>query len=196
MRGILSVPALFAVLFLATGCRTYQYRILQPAQAANTIVTAQPVAVHYEPLDYHFARSRDRLAMRISNPTDDQIILRGDKSFIVDPRGESHPVPGFVIGPHSYSRLLLPPRLATAEAVGYYGYPWAWGPGFYGYGAPYWRGYYDPFMYGPAVTYLQIHTPYDWIWRAGPTQLHLGFERNGQPFEHAFEIVREREPSH
>jgi hypothetical protein len=119
MRGILSVPALFAVLFLATGCRTYQYRILQPAQAANTIVTAQPVAVHYEPLDYHFARSRDRLAMRISNPTDDQIILRGDKSFIVDPRGESHPVPGFVIGPHSYSRLLLPPRLATAEAVGY-----------------------------------------------------------------------------
>jgi hypothetical protein len=154
------------------------------------------VAVRYEPLEYYFARVRERLAMRVTNPTDDQVTLRADKSFVVDPRGESHPVPGLVIGPHSYARMLLPPRPATAEVVGYYGYPWAWGPGVYGYGAPFWHGYYDPFMYGPAVTYLQIHTPYDWIWRTGPIQLHLSYERKGQAFEHSFEIVRELVPSH
>jgi len=184
---------LMVLLPVITGCHTYQYRIVQPPQA-NSLVADGPVIVHYDPLEYTFARVRDRLAVRISNPTTNQVALRGDKSFVVDPRGESHPVPGRVIGARSYTRMLLPPQPATAEVIGYYGYPWAWGPGFYGYGAPFWHGYNDPFVYGPSITYLQLNTPYDWLWRTGPIQLHLGYERNGQPLEHHFEILRERAP--
>src|SRR5215472_13967840 len=134
MKAMVSVAGLFAVALMAAGCRTYQYRIVQPSQAANSIIAAQPVAVPYDPLEYHFARLRDRLAMRINNPTENQVVLRADKSFVVDVRGESHPVPGWVVGPHSYARMFLPPRPATAEVFGYYGYPWVWGPGYYGYG--------------------------------------------------------------
>jgi hypothetical protein len=182
-----------ALLLLTSGCHTYQYRVVQPPQA-HSIITGQPVMIHYDPLEYTFARVQDRLAISISNPTTNQVVLRGDKSFVMSPRGESHPIPGRVIGARSYARMLLPPQPATAEVIGYYGYPWAWGPGFYGYGAPFSRGFYDPFAYGPAVTYFQLNTPYDWLWRTGPIQLHLGFERNGQPFEHHFEILRERAP--
>lgn len=180
---------------LLTGCRTYQYRIVQPAQT-QSVVASQLLAVHYDPLEYAFSIARDRrLAVRITNPTTNQIVLRGDKSSVIDPQGESHPVPGTVIGAHSYARMFLPPRPATAEVVGYYGYPWAYGPGFYGYAAPFWHGYYDPFFYGPSVTYLQLTTPYDWLWKTGPIQLHLAFERASQPFEHNFEIIRERADS-
>jgi len=185
--------ALALLLLLSAGCHTYQYRVVQPSQA-NSLITAQPVIVHYDPLDYTFARVRDRLALRIANPTTNQVVLRGDRCFVVDPQGESHPVPGTIIGANSYTRMFLPPRPATAEVVGYYGYPWAWGPGFYGYAAPFWHGYYDPFFYGPSVTYLQLNTPYDWLWKTGPIQVHLVYERGGQPFEHHFEIVRERAP--
>ena len=176
---------------LLTGCHAYQYRIVQPPQA-NNVITDKPVAVHYDPLEYTFARVREGLALRITNPTTNQVVLRTDRSFVIDPRGESHPVPGTIIGAHSYTRMFLPPRPATAEVVGYYGYPWAYGPGFYGYGAPFWHGYYDPFFYGPSVTYLQLTTPYDWLWKTGPIQLHLAYEHSSQPFEHNFEIIRER----
>ena len=176
------------------GCQTYVYRIAQP-QTGAPVVGDQPVTVHVDPLDYTFRREESRLSMQINNPTADRILLRADRSYVVDPQGESHPVRARIIAPHSFSRMLLPPlRLTLAYPEygwgawsGYAGWGWGWGPYI-----PYWGPYYGPAFWGPPpVSYQQVVTSYDWVWNTGGVQLHLSYERGNQQFEHAFEIVRE-----
>lgn len=82
-----------------SGCRTSNYRVVEPVGLAGTI-SDQPVTIRYEPLEYRLARHKERLSLRIVNPTDDRLVLRGDRSFVIDPKGESHRVQGRVIGPH------------------------------------------------------------------------------------------------
>src|SRR5262249_41183227 len=138
----------------ASGCRTYQYRILQPTGIAQP-VGDQPAVVRYDPLEYRLVRNHDRLDLRIFNPTDERIVLLGNRSYVVDPRGESHPVRGRVVGPHSFTGMLLPPEPITFPSYGY-GWGWGWGP---------YAPFYDPFytgFYSPPVYYNEIITPYDW----------------------------------
>jgi len=173
------------------GCQTYQYRIVEPA--TSTLVTDKvTAAVHYDPLDYRFGRYQDRLMVNVMNPTVDRVVLEGGRSFVVGPQGESHPLADRVLAPHSFIRLVLPPVPIT------YGYPdywdwgpgWGWGPGWYD---PFWSGRYGPWFYGPpAITYERIQTVYDWEWKSGPVRLRLSYGRNGQNFDHNFEIIRER----
>src|SRR3974390_1105736 len=87
------------------GCRTYDYRVVQPA-GAPPVVAEGPVVIPYEPLEYRLARPPDRLSMRIFNPTEDRITLLGNRSYVVDPHGESHPLNSRVIAPHSFAQLL------------------------------------------------------------------------------------------
>ncbi|MDB6109193.1 MAG: hypothetical protein JWR69_943, partial [Pedosphaera sp.] len=78
----------------------------------------------------------------------------------------------------------------------YYGSGGGWGGGWGGWGgpySPYGGGFYNDFYYSPAPWYYEIRTPYDWEWKTGPARLRLSYERNGQTFEHNFEIIRERE---
>ena len=113
----------FAVISLS-GCTSYTYRVAQPPGITQS-VTDKPVTLHYDPLDYQLVRSKDRLEMRIMNPTDDRIVLLGDHSYVVDPTGESRPLQTHILGSHSFTRLLLPPIPIT------YAYPdwyWGWGP--------------------------------------------------------------------
>jgi hypothetical protein len=157
------------------------------------VVADVPVMIRYEPLEYQLARYHDRLSMRIINPTEDRIMLAGNRSYVVDPRGESHPFNSRVIAPHSYTQFLLPPLPIT------YSYPdyWAWGPGWgwgwgWGWHDPFWSPYYGPGFYGPPpVATYQIITPYNWDWKTGPARLRLTYDRNGKDFEHDFEFVRE-----
>src|ERR1700756_1975432 len=103
--------------------------------------------------------------MTIINPTVENITLRGDQSYVVDPRGESHPVRGGMIAPHSYSAMLWPPSPVSGTVV----YPDYYAPGWWGY--PYgWGPYYGGFYYGPAVSYYEVQTPFDWIWDVGPAR--------------------------
>ena len=171
------------------GCQTYQYRIVEPATSAlvSDKVTG---AVHYDPLDYRFGGHQDRLVVNILNPTADRVLLEGGRSFVVDPQGESHPLVDRVIAPHSFARLVLPPVPITYAYPDYWGPGWGWGAGWYD---PFWGGRYGPWFYGPpAMAYQQIQTVYDWEWKTGPVRLRLSYGRNGQTFEHNFEITRER----
>ena len=186
-------PSLLSLVVFAAclcGCQTYQYRILQPA-TSPAIVADQPVTVRLDPLDYRLTRLHDRLALTISNPTEDRLALLGNRSYIVDPRGESHPLRGQVLGPRSYAHLYLPPPPLTYAypdwgAYGY-GYGWGWGPY-----DPFWSPFYGPALWGPPpVGYYQVRTPYDWSWRNGPVRLRLTYDRNGKTFEHDFELLRE-----
>jgi hypothetical protein len=183
----LLMPALIA---LAGGCRSYVYDLVEPPAAVQRIA-GEPITVQYDPLEYHLSRQHNRLSVRIVNPTDDRIMLVGNRSYAVDPHGESHPLRGGMIAPHSHTAMLLPPEPITFPYYGWGG----WGPG-WGWGwAPY-GPYYDPYYpgyYAPPVYYHQIATPYDWEWKTGHARLRLTYERDGKTFDHDFEIIRRPE---
>jgi hypothetical protein len=173
-----------------TGCRTYTYQIVQPAQAAATVAD-QAVPASVAPLEYTFSRAGDRLAVQIHNPTEDRVTLVGQKSYVVDPTGQSHLLPGAVIAPRSHIIMYLPPRPQRIEARST-GFAMGWGFGGYHGGMwPYGGGYYDPiYYYGPSITTYDIPTPYDWKWGTGLARLSLLFERGEETFEHQFEFNR------
>ena len=176
-----------------TGCQAYRYRVVQP-NTGPPPVTVQPVTIHYEPLEYRLSQDRNRLAMMITNPTGDRIALLGNRSFAVDPQGESHPLRDRVLAPHSYTRMLLPPVPFTYAYPDYYAYgPYGPGWGYWGgWWDPYWGPWYGPGYWGsPPMTYEQILTQYDWKWKSGQARLRLTYERAGKTFEHDFELVRE-----
>src|SRR5437764_8401769 len=127
-------PILLCSVALVSGCRTYHYQLVQPPQFARRIVD-EPVTIQYDPLEYHFQRHHDRLSVQIANPTTDRIVLQGTRSFVVDTQGESHPVPGRVIGPQSHTSLLLPPKPIVVQTPYPYGYGYGSGWGGWG-GAP------------------------------------------------------------
>jgi len=174
-----------------SGCVMPTYRVLQPPGVVP-VAGKQQVVVVYDPLEYRLSREHDRLLVRIWNPTNDRIVLVGSRSFVVDPQGESHPLRDRIIAPHSFTWMLLPP---TPITYAYPGYGWGWGPG-WGWG---WAGYppYPGPLYGgayflpPPVSYAQIYTAYDWVWKTGAARLRLTYERDNKFFEHDFEIARE-----
>jgi hypothetical protein len=179
---------LSASMVCLSGCATYDYRVVKPSGIPQPVAD-QPVIVQYDPLDYQLVRSKERLAMSIVNPTEDRIILLGERSYVVEPQGESYPLPGRILAPHSHTRMLLPPIPFT------YSYPdwrWGWGWGWAAYN-PYWGPYYGaPAYYGPPPpSYYQIMTPEDWTWNTGSARFRLTYERNNKIFEHDFEIIRE-----
>ncbi len=181
---------LAAVMLCASGCTTYRYRVVQPTAGAPA-VTSQPVRVHFEPLDYDLYRYHDRLVMHVTNPTSDRVALLGNRSFVVDPQGESHPIRDRVLGPHSFTQFVLPPIPFTYAYPDYwaYGPAWGWGWGWYD---PFWGPWYGPGWWGPPpVSYVHVYTPYDWKWKNGIARLKLTYDRAGKVFEHDFEIVRE-----
>jgi hypothetical protein len=179
---------LAAVGLALSGCTTYRYRVVQPDTGAPTI-SSVPVTFHYDPLNYRMFRDHEHLAMNVDNPTDERIVLVGDKSFVVDPRGESHQIRSRVIAPHSFTWLLLPPIPMSYAYPAYWGYGPGWGWGYPGMWCdPFWGlGWWGP----PPVAYYQVRTQYDWEWKTGPARLRLTYERAGKAFEHDFEIVRE-----
>ena len=177
------------------GCASYQYRIVQPP-TTEVVLVDHPVTLRVDPLEYHLAMVRDRLAVTISNPTEDRLTILGNRSFVVDPHGESRPLRGGVMGPRSFVRMYLPPPPLTYAYPDYYSWGWGWGwGGGWGPYYPYWGPYYGaPYWGPPPVAYYQVSTPYDWEWKTGPARLRLTYDRNGQTFEHDLEFIREVKP--
>jgi len=184
----LLVFSLLAAVFCFCGCATVQYRVLQP-QGVAQIITDQPVQVSYAPLVYHFVRQQNRLSMQINNPTDETIVLVGERSSVVDPAGETRPLRGRLINPRSFVQMLLPPQTISIPYTDYWGWGWGWGP----YWGPSWGpwGPYNGWWGPPPVSFYTVRTVFDWNWKTGPVRLHLTYDRKGTVFEHDFEIVRE-----
>ncbi len=90
MKQIASAFLLLASMVAFSGCASYTYRIVEPAALAQPI-TKQGITVTYDPLQYRIAAQRQRLAMRITNPTDAPIRLLANRSYVVDPMGEAIP---------------------------------------------------------------------------------------------------------
>ncbi|MDB6123672.1 MAG: hypothetical protein JWQ71_2665 [Pedosphaera sp.] len=187
MKANFLFPIFLLSILAVSGCKTYDYRVVEPANLAQRI-TKQPVTLHYDPLEYRMARSGGFLAMNIVNPTDDRIVLRGNRSYVIDPQGETHPIRDRVIGPHSFTRMSVPPVPLRYQTMGPY---WGWGVGM-GYPfSPFYGAFYNDFYYGPDYINYEVTTQYDWEWKTGPARLRLAYDRDGKSFDHNFVIIRE-----
>jgi hypothetical protein len=188
------IPILISACFLPffAGCAHYEYDLVQPPEVAQHIGTQHNVNLTLGPLHYLLDAYDNYLVMRIYNETDAPIRLLGDRSFVVDPKSQSHPFQTQTIAPHAFIKLVFPPLPSTAyaygPAVGFsYGYGWGWRGGG-------WRGgYYDPFWdygYYPGPQYVTVYNNGDtyWDW-TGDTdvKLTLTFQQGEEkPFSHPF----------
>lgn len=167
-----------------TGCAHYQYSLLQPGNAPQ-VAGKQPLRVDYPPLLYQMAERSDRLAIQINNSTDTQVTLLGNRSYIVTPRGETRPVAGAVIAPHSFIGIVLPPapivyRAYPSFAWGLgFGYPFYWGPGYADWGI-----YGAPGYYGPTDYYVSPAN--NWEWKEGNVRMLLHYQQTTNTFDHQF----------
>src|SRR5690348_12149073 len=89
-----NVMILLSSLLLAAtgGCASYEYDLTQPPDLRRHVATKTDTVVTIDPLEYRLVTVDNRLVMRIFNPTDDAIQILGEKSTVVDPTGQSHPI--------------------------------------------------------------------------------------------------------
>src|SRR5690348_14958378 len=106
------------IAMLLTGCAHYEYQLVQPAQFAGHIGSKADYVAKLDPLEYHFRSVDGRLVVQIHNPTDQNIQLRGSESYVVDLKGQSHPLRSLSIAPNSYGKVIIPPPRPEVYDVG------------------------------------------------------------------------------
>src|SRR5581483_12251869 len=138
MRLALHCAAL--LLMMVSGCARYEYDVSRPPESAQHVGAQADVVIVRDPVVYRMRTAENHLVIRIQNPTDDRVQLRGAQSFVVDPQGESRPLRSQTIAPHAFIKLILPPMppqpVPTGPTIGF-------GIGA-GFGLVYPYDYYDP----------------------------------------------------
>jgi hypothetical protein len=197
MTTTIKTISLLTTLFLLAGCAHYEYDLTSPPDLSRHIGTKSDEVIQRDPLEYRLRTAEDRLVMSIFNPTDDPITLLGDRSYVVAPSGQSHPLRNQTIAPHTFVKLILPPMHAYYRDTGpTFGIGFGLSSG-YGY-----RGFrhYDPFFHGfydyGYPRYISYYDPSDatyWNWE-GETdvRLHLVFERDKKNFSQDFTFHRKK----
>ena len=177
-----------------TGCARYEYDLTAPPELARHISAKSEEVLQVRPLEYRLLAVEDWLVMNIFNPTDDPIALLGDRSYVVAPSGQSHPLRSQTIAPHTFIKLILPPMrpfyrdsgatfgigIGLSSGYGYRGYR-GYDPFFYDYTEPRYYTYYDP----SDATY--------WNWEGeSDVRLHLVFERGEETIGQDFGFHRKK----
>jgi len=177
---------------LQSGCATYEYNIVQPEDLRSHIGRNIDQIVKRTPLEYRLRSYDNRLIMRIFNDTDDPISLLGDRSFVVSPDGQSHPLRSQTIAPRSFIKIILPPPkpqfydpgptlgVGFGTAVGVHSHP------HYHYNAP---------LYG-GPRYLNVYDedhPLYWDWKEQTDiSMTLVFQRGSEPFKQQWAFHRQK----
>ena len=171
---------ILALLGLLSGCAQHEFDLMEPADLAERVGRDQPTIIERSPLNYRLQAAEGRLVMSIRNPSDQPVVLLGEQSYVVDPKGQSRPLPTQTIAPGSFIKLILPPlRDPRAE------------PGF-GIGIGVGVSTAGPREDAPVLLSTQNVGPY-WSWRDGtPVRMRLAFRRGDQTFEHEFTFRRVR----
>ncbi len=202
-----SSPVLVLLLVSAGGCASYEYDLTQPADLRRHVATKTDTIVPIDPLEYRLRTVDNRLVMRIFNPTDDAIQLLGERSTVVDPSGQSHPLRAQTMAPHSFIKLIFPPikpyvydpgptfGFGVGTHIGSaYGPRCA--PGFYPYSPYYYSRYpsYDSFYYEPRYLYVSddVDNRY-WSWDGeSDARMTLVFQRGDKQFTHELGFHRRK----
>lgn len=185
--------AWLVLLLWAGGCARYEYDLVQPGDLARHIGSAGDEHVSLEPLRYILRSYDDRLVVRIENPTAEPIQLVGEKSYLVDPSGQSRPLRSQTIAPQTFIKLILPPprpyyredgpTFGIGFGVGVSNARWGRNPS------------YDAWMWD-SPRYYTLYNDADagwWDWE-GETdvKLTLVFARSQQTFSHSFVFHRKK----
>jgi hypothetical protein len=179
------------LLLCATGCAKYEYDIVSPSDLRTHIGRKTDAVTPVDPLVYRWRTVDSRLVVRIHNPTTDPIELLGDKSTVVAPSGESHPLQRQTIAPDSYAKLILPPPRPRVYNSG---------PTFgVGVGMRVDRrdyGYPDDPLDDDEPRFLTVYDDANaiyWDWN-GQTEVRLTlvYQRGEQSFRHEFTIRRKK----
>ena len=104
-----SASVAILALFVLTGCARYEYDLVEPREFTRHVGGNVDQAFDLDPLTYRLRSLDNRLVIRVYNNTDENIELLGDKSTVVDPGGQSHPLRSQSIAPRSFVKLILPP---------------------------------------------------------------------------------------
>ena len=172
--------ALIMLLTLASGCVSYRHEIVAPESLAGEIGDS-PLVTRVDPVRIEWRTLDNRLIVQIFNDTDTPVRLRGDRSAIVEPTGQSMSMRPQSIPPASFAKLILPPRLLVESddpQVGMFG-----GTGTRGTGV------------GMGVGFGSRSSRYVDAWNWKPDQqirLELVFEQDEALTTHMFTVVRRR----
>ena len=197
-----AVPLL--LLLLAGGCARYEFVVVAPVD--RIVPDAQRVVVSLEPLEYRMTSLEDEfLIVRVSNPSEETVYIIDDRSYVVDPDGETHPLGGGIIAPHASTTLVLPPPPKVYQVRSPYGSRWRFGydrwydrPLHHGAGRRFGdHRYHDPFYYDrfydyPRTYYVTEYPPGYWEWKTGRARLHLAYRKGDATFDHQLVFLRRR----
>lgn len=161
------VAASLLMMTCGLGCASYEYDLVEPQPLAQH-VGADAISVDVEPLRYRLITVDSYLVMRVFNETAEPVTLLGDESYVVDPRGQSHPLQSQTIAPGTFIKLVFPPvppqvvpRGPTIGiGFGAYGHHWHRHPYYYG-------GYYYDRLWYDEPRYYTVYDPannYYWEW--------------------------------
>jgi hypothetical protein len=175
------------------GCVRYELDVVQPQDLAGPVPSNKPVELPIEPLVYQLQTAEDRLVVIIHNDTDDAVKLLGDDSYVVDPKGESHPLPTRAIASRSATKLILPPVPPTIRSQPAFGIGFGVGLSSAGYRR---RGHflhnYDDFHTPRYYTVEDDGTTY-WDWGGeGPIRLRFVYEQGSERVVHNLELIRRK----
>jgi hypothetical protein len=99
-------------------CARYEYDLVRLPEQSVHIGPDTDIVVSLDPLQYRLRAVENRLVVQIFNPTSDAIEIVGPRSTLVDPAGQSHPLPSQTIAPLSYAKLILPPFRPQSDHIG------------------------------------------------------------------------------
>jgi hypothetical protein len=188
-------------LMTGTGCATYEFDLVEPPNLRTHIGRRAMTTVRVEPLAYSMQAVEGRLVMFVENPTDEPVQLLGDRCWVVDANGVSHPLPRRTIAPAGRIKLIFPPprprydRGGPTFGVGV-------GVSAHHYGRHEFMGVYDPWYDEPR--YVTVYDDasdlyYDWpgessirislFYRRGDAD-GAGAGADGQTFRHELAIQR------
>lgn len=176
-----------------SGCAHYEYDITRPPELSGHVGSQTDLVVQQAPLEYRMRSVDNRLVLRIFNPTDTALTLLGQRSSVVDPTGQSHPLSTQTISPQSFVKVILPPmrphlkRTGPSIGIGvgtmigsshrhryYHGY----------------NDYYDEPQY--FAVYDEDNALY-WDWNGETSvRLTLVYQQGDKTFEHEFVIARRK----
>jgi hypothetical protein len=112
------ILALLVLAVSSAGCASYQYDITRPPELARHIGAGEDAVFQRDPVEYRLRSVESLLVMRVYNRTDTPLTLLGEKSFAVDPSGQSHPLQSQTAAPRSFIKLIIPPPRPQIEHRG------------------------------------------------------------------------------
>jgi hypothetical protein len=202
--------AIFALIvcLVSTGCARYEYELVEPREQTRHVGRSVDAVAEIDPLTYRLRSVDNRLVMRVYNNADGSIELLGDRSSVVDPNGQSHPLRSMSIAPHSFIKVIFPPpRPYVYDTSPTFGVGVGYGvrvdaiPGPPPEGLPdrrdfhmhenAWNSYFRDEPQYLAAAVIEDSDSYYWTWKStGEARINLVYRRGESEIRHAFVFRR------